>query len=226
LHKGISKIKTPAQAAEYVLKGEDKALAFRCFLSFVKTIDEHRPGAVHPFPVHMGYLMDLADYLVTEQIVFVEKTRQMLLTHLCTARCVFEAIRGIGSLIAIQSKGVKEANYIIEKRVKTILACLPENVFFDSFDSRELPPRARVHRDGLTSEIMGIPQGEEKARSYTFSGFFSDECAFQPEFDEALAATMPALISGQNQGWFMAVSTPNGKDAFFRAMYEFTETAA
>jgi len=46
------------------------------------------------------------------------------------------------------------------------------------------------------SRIWGIPEGGDQIRSYTASLIYSDEAAFQPEFENAWKASNPSIKGG------------------------------
>ena len=54
------------------------------------------------------------------------------------------------------------------------------------------------------SQIWGVPEGGAIVRSNHPSVIFADEAAFQPEFDGAYTAALPAVKGG---GQFIAVSS-------------------
>jgi len=212
----LSRPPSAEEAARVVLESKDDGEAFRYFLLFVKTIDEDDPGGYKYFPM-WPYLLWTADQLCRARMIFIEKSRQMMVSWLLVSYALFRAIRKIGSRIAIQSAKEEAARHLIADRARIILENLPGGVFFDEYYVRRgSPPRVVIVRDGIESEIIGIPQGGEKIRTYTLSGMIGDEATFQPEFDDALAAAMPTL---GKRGWFVACGTPNGREAFYRRIY-------
>lgn len=195
--------------------------AFRHFLCLVKTVDEHDPGELKPFPIY-PYLLTVADAMITEPVLYIEKSRQMLTTLLGCARVLFHAIRFPGSRIFIQSKREVDACSILWQRIKPMGESLPPG-FFEHFKCKgeRRDGRVIVTRKSVTSTIFAIPEGPEKIRSYTCSGGFIDEAAFQPGAAEAISAAMPAIASSSGKGgWLLIVSTPNGKEpGFYRNIY-------
>ena len=68
------------------------------------------------------------------------------------------------------------------------------------------------------SKIWGIPEGGDIIRSNTPSLVFSDEAAFQPEFDKAYTAALPAIKGG---GQLVAISSaePGAFGTLVEAVY-------
>lgn len=213
------------EARRIVLEDPDEGRAFRYFLPFLFTYDKHAPGRPKPFPSY-PYVLALADWLVNQRIALIEKSRQMMVTFLCVARCVFGAIRRPGSLIVIQSETEILAGELIEDRAVPMLKNLPDKWFFNHCSYRQKPPRLLIEWPDDTkqpdSKIIGIPQGGQKINSYVCSGIFSDEATKQPEFAEAWASALPTIMSPETEDfdpWMIACGTPKGKDPFFRLIH-------
>lgn len=58
----------------------------------------------------------------------------------------------------------------------------------------------------------GVPEGQNSIRGEGAAAVLSDELAFQPDARGSWAGIKPAL--GSN-GWFVGLSTPNGKEFFY-----------
>jgi hypothetical protein len=79
-----------------------------------------------------------------------------------------------------------------------------------TWSESELTDRSAILSDPTRgSTLWAIPQGGDIIRQRTPSGYFSDEVAFQPEFEAGWTSAIPAARSG---GWILAVSTADLTD--------------
>lgn len=157
-------------------------------------------------------LLKFFDKFKTEEIIehwkpllIIPKSRQMKITWLFVSLYLWETQFFRGKLTFFQSKKEEDANELI-KRAKFIYDhqppflktdyCNPTASGGDIYRKLEFP--------SLNSEIRGIPQGGDQLRSYTASGIFSDEMAFQEEAEESYLASKPTIDGG---GRFTAVSS-------------------
>ena len=190
------------------------------FAKFVRTKDEHADGrqSVKPFPTReeKPYLWEIADALVEEKILFIEKSRQLMLTWLMCVYCLWFAKYRENRLIFIQSKKEEDAANLVfntepnHARISFIETNLP-----DELQSDVIWSYGKAYFDS-GSRIWGIPEGGDQVRSYTPSLLFTDEFAFQPEAELSWKAARPAITGG---GQFVAVSSAkNG--SFMKQMIE------
>jgi len=147
-----------------------------------------------------------------------EKSRQVMQSWEYIALCVWDVIFHQGRLVFMQSKREEDAigneagGTGLLGRAKFILSHLPgKQVLVPRMVSRA----NKLEFTEMNSVLWAIPEGGDIIRSHTASGVFSDECAFQPEFESAFTAAMPSLRGG---GWFAGVSTPD--PGFFRDLCE------
>lgn len=163
-------------------------------LMWVWTKDEFDQNVtLKPFPRKV-YLLELLREIHDNPLVFVGKSRQLMITWLlCAYFCWWARFYG-GQLLFIQSKKEEDAaNLVYNKepgsaRIDFIETHLP----FWMQDLRAPKPSygQRLYSNG--SKIWGIPQGSDTIRSYTGSALFSDEAAFQPFFLQAFRAAKPS----------------------------------
>jgi len=146
------------------------------------------------------------------------KSRQVMQSWEFVWLCLWDVLFHSGRLVFMQSKreedaiGTKAAGSGLLGRAKFILNNIPGG----SFLLPKYVERAnKLEFTDLHSVLWAIPEGGDIIRSHTVSGIFSDECAFQPEFESAYTAAMPSLRGG---GWFAGVSTPD--PGYFRDLYE------
>ena len=177
-----------------------------------KTRNEHwkeegRPGASEPFPLY-DYFCDLFDVIDLVQIMWIEKSRDLMISWACVAYLTLNAMK-------VPSRGVIFQTQKVDKVIQ--LVDYAKHLY------REQDPRLRAafplskalkHQpaDSLTfangSCIVGIPGGANQMRSYHPWGYLNDESSFQPDagecFNEALSAVRGKIIfnSSAGPGWY------------------------
>jgi hypothetical protein len=184
---------------------------------FVVTQDEHDkdlPFKALPYQ-EKPYLHELADLFLTEPLLLVEKSRQMLVTWIMIACHLWDAQFHEGRRIFLQSKKELDANALVD-RAKFIYQNYPEpyrTIIHASFSARDPMAYLRLEFPKQKSIVQGTPQGADVLRQYTASRIFSDEMAFQDRAEEAYIAARPTITGG---GSFIGVSSPNFKNFFWR----------
>lgn len=152
-----------------------------------------------------------------EPLVLVPKSRQMRLTHICMALHGWLAQFHEGRRIAVQSKNFEDADALLDRLDKAWqeqrkrAPHLPWHPYTKKI-GRVILPNASV--------LMGMAQGSDKLRSYTFSAVFEDEMAFQPLAEEAYGACLPTIEGG---GKFTGVSSAQGRSFFQRLVFDKAE---
>lgn len=177
---------------------------------FCYTLDEHDSQTpVKQFP-EKRYIRDLCDLFVVEDLLAIEKSRQMMVSWTFMGLALWFTMYREGIRTFIMSKKEKDANALLD-RVKFIYEHLPQQLKqkykSDPFKYCELKWSKR------NSIIQAIPQGADQVRQYTSSLIISDESAFQERSEEAYTAAKPSLSGG---GKYVAISTPNGREFFER----------
>lgn len=147
------------------------------------------------------------DRLYRTGLLAIEKSRQILATWLVAAYGLWRAKFRDHQLVLWQSKKEDDAaNVVFDKdphtaRMSFMELRLPAGV-------RDLTFKGDVSRCNLRfpngSRVWGIPEGADIIRSNTPSLLVSDEAAFQPEFENAKDAAMPAIKGG---GQLVALSS-------------------
>lgn len=146
-------------------------------------------------------------------ILFIEKSRDVFATNLTCGYLLWRARAFAHQLLMVQSKTEDDAAQLVfvkEPHIGRI-----------SFMEDHLPRHLRMTawpRSGAFgrvyftngSQVWGIAQGGDVIRSNHPSVVASDECAFQPEFDAAYTAVLPAVQGG---GQLIAFSSA-GQGAF------------
>lgn len=197
-------------ASEEEKKCENDLLYF--LKNYVKTIDEHDTvDPIKPLPMEKQYLQDMASLLLSEKLLLIEKSRQMLITWILCAYALWIAQFHEGRRVAIQSKKEADANAILD-RCKFIYKQEPDFLKI-KHKANEQMAYCKFEFGKQNSIITAIPQGSEQLRQYTFSLIVSDEMAFQEKNEEAYIAAMPTIKGG---GQFIGASSPNFKEFFYR----------
>lgn len=181
---------------------------------FCYTLDEHdRENPIKKFP-EKRYIRDLCDLFVVEDLLAIEKSRQMMVSWTFMGLALWFTMYKEGVRTFIMSKKEKDANALLD-RVKFIYDHLPSQLTekhrADPYKYCEL---AWSKRNNI---IQAIPQGADQVRQYTSSLIISDESAFQERSEEAYTAAKPSLSGG---GKYVAISTPNGREFFERIVHD------
>ena len=171
------------------------------FAKHVVTKDEHAEGelSVRAFPTReqKPYIWDIIDTIQEEQLLAIEKSRQLLVTWIACLYCLWMAKFHKNRLIFVQSKKEEDAANLVfntewpNARISFMESNLPDELRSDVASSYG----KLLFRD-TGSRIWGIPEGGDQIRSYTASLIFSDEAAFQPEFEHAWQASNPSIKGG------------------------------
>lgn len=179
-----------ARNLELSLCAEDPAYWLWNDQHYVWTRDEYDPvNPVKPFPDEPA-LREVLDEIHrgSQQVTCVGKSRQLSVTWLIVAYFVWWARFVPNQLLFIQSKKEEDAaNLVFNKepglaRASFIEHNLPWWMRQETKDSYGI----MLFPNG--SKLWGIPQGGDIIRSYTGSGLFSDEAAFQPFARDAYRA--------------------------------------
>jgi hypothetical protein len=209
------------QDIEYALCADEKTGAYYWLTHWARTLDVHdSENPIKSFP-DKEYLKIIVDKWLTEPLLLLPKSRQMMFSWLIIALYLWDSQFHVGRLTFFQSKKEEDADDLI-KRAKFIwdnepmflkryrigdsyqeLLCNPQNKGNHTY--------CRMIFPDIYSEIRGIPQGGDVIRMHTASGIFSDEMAFQPEASEAYAAAKPTISS---KGRFTGVSTAEDNSFF------------
>ena len=163
------------------------------FSGIVKTKDEHdADNPVKPFP-DKEYLRKVISVVHESDRVFIPKSRQIRMSWVMVLYALWVAMFHPHQAIFIQSKKEEDAAALVfDKKMENSRM---------SFVYHHLPPwlKNMVGVDTSYSKmrfsngsiVWGIPEGGHIIRSHTASLVISDECAFQPEFENAYTAAIP-----------------------------------
>jgi hypothetical protein len=170
------------------------------FQNLVYTLDEHDKtgNAFKKIPYEWQYIPELVHAFQHEPWLLVWKSRQILATWTAMAYALWLVAFHEGKKVAVQSKKSDDADALIQ-RIKVIYDHLP------AWKPKAEFSYCRIKFPTLGSDVYGIPQGPEQARSYTFSCVISDEFGFQEQLKETFGAVKPIVDGG---GQFIAITTP------------------
>ncbi len=179
----------------------DKALRdFSYFLKFVSTVDEAEtdPRArIKRVPYQEPFVRHIAKVLQAEPIVWVPKSRRMMLTWINAAKLVWSALSAPHYHGFVQSLKDDKADWFVRERCYFIWQYLPDWFKVIALKGK---PSARYSFCRLefsnNSKIWGVPQGADQFRGFTASEVFIDEASAQPLFRESLTAILPLREKG------------------------------
>jgi len=191
--------------------------------TWARTINTHYTEWEDPnktFP-DKEYLRIIVDKFINSKILFIPKTRQMMLSWAMIALFLHEVQFHEAKMVAFQSKDKDSADYLI-KRLKTIWDNEPEFLkkYHKNWEVIKLIPNpqnkwlhtyCKFDLPMIDSMIIWVAQGGDVLRMHTFSWVFSDEAAFQPEMKSAYTGLKPTL-----SWWWrlVCVSTAEGNTWF------------
>ena len=200
-------------AEQAVDRAKDDLLFF--LDKMVYTQDEHDSRLpIKPIPMYKQYMRELAYLFLTEPLLLVEKSRQMMVTWIFVACHLWDAMFHDGRRIFFQSKKEVDADHLVQ-RAKIIYESIPEpyrTIIYSRYPARVPMSYLKLEFPQNRSIIQGTAQGADVIRQYTASRIFSDEMGFQEKAEEAFIAAKPTIVGG---GTFIGVSTPNFKNFWY-----------
>jgi len=176
---------------------------------YTETKDSHwrEAGAsspYRPFP-DKPYFRPLMEVFQAEPILFIEKSRDMMLSWLCVGLFTHVAITTPGIEVLFQSQKEEKAFELVDYA----------KILYDRSDEairKAHPLKSRIQAAGRLefahgSRIIGIPGGGDQIRSYHPWGLFQDEAAFMPEAGQCYDHAVPVckkivVLSSAGPGWF------------------------
>jgi len=183
-----------------------------------KTKDSHwrehgASGPYRPFP-DKPYFRPIVEDFQTEPILFIEKSRDMMISWLITGLFTHTVMTTEGIEVIFQSQKAEKAAELID-----YAKCLYEHqppelqAAFPLATKLSRQPRMEL-RFAHGGRLLGIPGGADQIRSYHPWGLFADEAAFQPEAGECYEHAVPVCqkiveVSSIGPGWFSDVVTDN-----------------
>lgn len=164
-------------------------------------------STIRKFPFHLPYIKPILETFMREQLVAVEKSRDVLMTWISVTYFTWEVLFHEGRQVIFQSETATKTRELVD-RAGVIFKNQPKWLQ----DVHKATVAEGGNRAGLLkvaslqSEIIGFPQGADQVRQFHPSALFSDEAAFNPEASECFAAIKPAIMNG---GKYVAISSAN-----------------
>lgn len=174
-----------------------------------KTNDPHdSANPVKYFPKY-PFLVEIAKIFPSVKKLIFAKARQMLISWICCAYILWDIMFHPYKKWFIVSKKEETANEILD-RVKFLFEHLPH--FLKDRWTVERNVYCKFQLMETKGVVTAVSQDADALRTFTASGIFSDEMAFQPFAGKAYRGYMPTIEKAQ----FIGVSTPNGKNFFYK----------
>jgi hypothetical protein len=179
--------------------------------NYTQTRDSHwreagAPSPYRPFP-DKPWFRPIVQGIQNEPVLFVEKSRDMMLSWLCVGFFTHAAMTTEGIEILFQSQKEDKAFELVDYAKTLYRRQRP--------DLQRAFPLAKKLKDMAEGEllfahgsrILGIPGGGDQVRSYHPWGLLMDEAAFMPEagksYDHAVSVCKKiVVISSAGPGWF------------------------
>jgi hypothetical protein len=179
--------------------------------SHTRTRDSHwrEAGATSPFRgfPDKPYFRPLINNFESEPVVFVEKSRDLMLSWLCVGFFTHSAMTNDQREVLFQSQKEDKAAELIDY-AKTLYEQQDEPLKRHFPLAKPLKEQSALRLEFANgSRLIGIPEGADQIRSYHPWGLLMDEAAFQPEAGEAYDAAVPVcqkiiVVSSAGPGWF------------------------
>jgi hypothetical protein len=171
-------------------------------------VEEGRPSPYEPFPQRLPYLAPLFEVLERERIVWIVKSRDMMISWACIAYLTWKAMTVPLCGSVVQTQKEKKAVQLIEY-AKCLYRCQPDWLRDAIPLDKPLKNQSELELQFANgSYIVGIPGGADQIRSYHPWGYLNDESSFQPEagecYNEALSVVKGKIIlnSSAGPGWY------------------------
>ena len=170
--------------------------------------------AVSAIP-RFAYIERFLENLYNCEKLLVPKSRQLVITWITMAYCLWYALTHPGSNIYVQKEKESESGFgdpldSLGSRLEFMYDKLPEEFKDKNYVKIKSPPT--LFFKDHNSAIMGLAQGPDQVRGKAGSIIVVDEAAFHRELGLTLATMMPIAESGCQ---LILVSTANGKEAFY-----------
>ena len=180
------------------------------WLKFVKTRDEADPeNTVKSFPLFLEYVVEIWRTLDESNRVIVAKSRQMMMSWIACAFCVWWARFKPNQAVFFQSQKDDDANAMVALPGMALGRCQFIEVNLPDF--LRLPCKFSegkvVYPNG--SFIQALAGGADQIRGRVFSLLVEDEFAYQEEQRGVYTAVAPLIQKGAR---ILIISTPNGTD--------------
>ena len=216
LRRRIEALRSASSKSECCQDAQFKAAVsdpYRWATGYTETYNEHwveegRPSAHEPFPERLPFLKPLFEVFELERIVWIVKSRDMMISWACMAYLTWKAMTVPLCGSVVQTQKEKKAIQLVEY-AKCLYRRQPAWL-------RDAIPLAKTLKNQSELElqfangsyIVGLPGGADQIRSYHPWGYLNDESSFQPEagecYNEALSVVKGKIIfnSSAGPGWY------------------------
>lgn len=164
------------------------------------------------------YLKIITDHVGTEQLLRIEKSRQLRVTWLMAALMLHHVLTQRGVRDGYVCRGFDSADIYLRDRFWFMYEQIPAE--YAKPEARYVSGVIEVFHDGVakstvpTSQVMALAEGAAQVRQFTFTRLWGDEFAFQFDQDDFLTAAQPSLDGG---GQAIITSSACGDgNAFYR----------
>src|SRR5437660_6652080 len=162
------------------------------------------PSCYRSFP-DKPHFRPIVEAFQSEPVLFVEKSRDMMLSWLCVGLFTHAAMTIPGIEVLFQSQKEEKAFELVGY-AKTLYQKQDETIR-KAYPLKKWKQPAGVLEFAHGSRIIGIPGGGDQIRSYHPWGLFQEEAAFMPEAGEAYDHAVPVcqkivVVSSAGPGWF------------------------
>jgi len=178
---------------------------------YTETKDSHwqengAESAYRPFP-EKPYFRPVIEHLQQEPVVFIEKSRNMMLSWLCVGFFTHAAMTTPGIEVLFQSQKEEKAFELVDY-AKTLYDRQQQELkraFPLTKNLKDMADGELNFANG--SRIVGIPGGADQIRSNHPWGLLMDEAAFMPEAGDCYNNAVPVckkmvVLSSAGPGWF------------------------
>lgn len=168
--------------------------------------EAHATSPYRPFP-DKPYFNPLVELIQQEPVLFIEKSRDMMISWLCVGFFTHAAMVNEHREVLFQSQKEDKAAELVDY-AKTLYDQQDEALKRRFPLTKSIREQAALKLEFANgSRIIGIPEGADQIRSYHPWGLLMDEAAFQPEAGEAYDAAVPVcqkiiVVSSAGPGWF------------------------
>ena len=170
-------------------------------------VEEKRPEPYEYFPPY-DYFKDLFQIFDAEQITWIEKSRDLMISWACVAYLTLNAMRVPHRGVLFQTQKDDKVIQLVEY-AKCLYRTQPQWLqdAYPLTKPIDLQPEHSLSfaRGGY---VVGIPGGADQVRSYHPWGYLNDESSFQPDagecYNEAISAVRGKIIfnSSAGPGWY------------------------
>jgi len=170
-------------------------------------VEEHRPSPYERFPQY-DYFRDLFDTFECEQITWIEKSRDLMVSWACVAYLTLNAMRVPHRGVLLQTQKDDKVIQLVEY-AKCLYRRQP-TWLQDAYPLTKPVDQQPGHSLSFAADgyVVGIPGGADQIRSYHPWGYLNDESSFQPDagecYNEALSAVRGKVIFNSSAGpsWY------------------------